>query len=142
MRLTLTRRWKHTETKSVFGTLIGPSVQFLTCEREWRNNLPNVSCVPTGFYMLQPHNGDKYKKTFALIGETVAHHVGAKRTACVFHRAVNGSRLEGCIALAESCSMFADETAGLAGLDAGKEWLAELRAADAGPIYLTIHEEF
>ncbi len=148
MRLFLKRRWKHPDTKSIFGTLqssTGP--QFITCEREWKDNQPNVSCVPTGFYLLEPHDGTKYKNTFALVGSTVSHigdGASVTRSACVFHKASKGSQLQGCIALGTSVTLVADSSwAKLSGLGHGKEWLASLRSSrQIHPIYLTISEEF
>ena len=168
MRLFLKRRWKHTNTKSIFGTLgsaIIGSPKFITCERAWKDNQPNVSCVPTGFYLLEPHDGTKYKNTFALVGSTVSHTVdpspvwltadlspvwltvdgaGVTRSACVFHKASKGSQLQGCIALGTSVTLVADSSwAKLSGLGHGKEWLASLRSSrQIHPIYLTISEEF
>ncbi len=150
MRLFLTRRWRHPETKSVFGTLHvkhgdSTSPRFITCEREWRANQPNVSCVPCGFYLLEPHDGTRYQDTFALIGSTVSHlgdGAGVTRSACVFHKASKGSQLQGCIALGDSIDM--GHSAYLNGLNAGKEWLAELRGHrdPRNPIYLSISEAF
>lgn len=75
-----------------------PEFHGLSLERRWENNEPGQSCVPAGFYYLEPHDGTKYKETFALIGEHVSHskEAGVPRFACVFHKAKTGLQLEGC----------------------------------------------
>ena len=54
MRLTLTRRFTDARGQSVFGELAHADGQVvgMTCEREWNDNRPGESCVPTGFYVL------------------------------------------------------------------------------------------
>lgn len=143
MRLLLTRRWKHSESQSVFGTLTGPNASFITCEREWRNNEAGKSCVPANtFYLLKPHDGTKYKKTFALVGDTVSAGPGeVARYACVFHKATRGSQLQGCIALGNGVSLFRSRDPVLHGLTDGKAWIEDLREWTE-PIYLTIEEDF
>lgn len=86
-------------SKSLFGVLTLGDSRYVSCETEWRDNQRNVSCVPNGFYALEPHNGTKYKATYALIGETVAHTrtKGFARFACVLHGATKGDQLKGCI---------------------------------------------
>ena len=73
-------------------------------EAGWQGNLPYVSCVPTGFYQLRPHNGERYQDTFAILGQTVGHTAddGGTRFACVFHAAAFPSQLQGCFAPAMS----------------------------------------
>jgi len=68
-------------------------------ERRWRDNTPNVSCVPRGLYELVPHHGEKYQDTWALEGDYVSAAPSDKpRYACVFHQAVFPSDLQGCLA--------------------------------------------
>ena len=146
MRLLLTRRWCHHETKSVFGTLLIPtsSQRFLTCEREWLDNTPGKSCVPPGFYHLEPHGTEgetKYWNTFAMVGETVSHfggEPGVTRSACVMHWASQGKYLQGCIALGESI-LWGPDGGKLQGKAAGRKFLDILDAA-TGPHYLTIRD--
>lgn len=73
-------------------------------EREWFLNRRGESCVPRGEYVLEPHNGTKYKNTYAVVGEGVGHtpEDGKARYACVFHAAVFPTQLQGCFAPAHS----------------------------------------
>lgn len=49
-----------------FGTLILNGKTFVchTAELPWKDNLPNVSCIPTGVYKLWPHVSPKFGKCF------------------------------------------------------------------------------
>ncbi len=101
MRVELERTWHEPAFNSCFGTITCAEVGFgaISLERDWQNNAAGRSCVPAGFYYLEPHNGTKYKGTFALIGADVSHIAtpGIARSACVLHWADRGHRLEGCI---------------------------------------------
>jgi hypothetical protein len=71
-------------------------------ECPWQNNEPFKSCIPTGNYRLEPHDGDKYKETLAFVSEGlgVSHWPDPEypRYACVIHRARNHRNLTGCLA--------------------------------------------
>ncbi len=84
-----------------FGQLHLGIYKFAAIEREWLGNKPNVSCVPAGKYDLVPHDSPKYRHTFALVGDTVAHYKedGKPRSVCLFHAANWPHELSGCIAL-------------------------------------------
>ena len=94
--LTLTHMFDHWGGRY---SLLCDSDSFMTwvMEREWRFNQRHVSCVPRDEYVLEPHDGGKYKNTYALVGDGVAHwpHEGKPRYACVIHPAVYPSDLQG-----------------------------------------------
>lgn len=109
MRFRQTRLFQDIPTQSMFGRvdrLVRGNWFFetMSCEREWKNNLPNISCIPVGTYSLVPHNGTKYRDTMALVGETVSYlpMEGVPRSVCVFHKATRGRQLQGCIAWGET----------------------------------------
>lgn len=79
----------------------GEPWELFTLERPWQENAPRISCVPDGVYSLEPHNGTRWKDTWALVGQTVSHFPGEgkPRSACVFHPANLPSELMGCIAV-------------------------------------------
>lgn len=81
----------------------GPKFSALSLERNWDGNRAGKSCVPAGFYYLEPHHGTKYQDTYALIGEYVSHEEepGVPRYACVAHNARTGEHLQGCFAVGE-----------------------------------------
>jgi len=85
------------------GKLIVDDFECVTMEREWADNRPFVSCIPAGHYKLEPHESQKYGKTWAIVGETVSHlQTDAKRYACLIHSANYAYQLSGCIAPGEA----------------------------------------
>ena len=88
--------------KGTFGDIHG----FPCIEREWLNNAPNVSCVPTGTYKLVPHSSQKRHigETWALVNEPLGiyHYPDEdnpmiKRWGILIHIANRPEQLEGCI---------------------------------------------
>lgn len=84
------------------GETISPSLY--TIEREWRFNRRFDSCIPPGTYNLIPHNGTKYRDTFALVSEANrVFHTEAEctyktdRYAIVLHAGSYASNFNGCI---------------------------------------------
>ena len=84
------------------GEIISPTLY--TIEREWKFNRRFVSCIPPGVYNLVPHNGTKYKDTFALVSEenriyqTEAECTrSTDRYAIVLHPGSYASNFDGCI---------------------------------------------
>lgn len=61
-----------------------------TLELPWRNNRPNVSCIPTGVYRGGPHNGSKYKNVFGLRDVP-------GRSGILIHAGNRTADIEGCI---------------------------------------------
>lgn len=98
-RITL-QRYANIPGMGVYGTIKIGDREVFTCEREWLNNQPNISCIPSGLYGLEPHQFRGRLKTHALVGETVSHYPveGVARFAVVIHPANIPSQLEGCIA--------------------------------------------
>ena len=143
MRVEIVRRLRDPATRSVFGTIgiVGRDPFGVTCEREWLGNKRGESCVPAGFYVLEPHDGTKYKDTFALVGGTVSHNPeeGVARYACVFHGAKTGAQLQGCIAVGAAIYWTG---AGALDESAALEWLLGQLRAEPGPSYLTIRDGF
>ncbi len=142
MRLLLTRKFGDDLGQSVFGELTVGSFSAMTCEREWKDNEAGHSCVPTGFYALEPHNGTKYPNTWAIVGRYVSQsqETSIPRFACVLHWSSTGRGLQGCIAIGERV-VVVPESAKLverAPLDAILKLLNEQRTQ---PHYLDIREE-
>jgi hypothetical protein len=132
----------------VGATMVGqayseePGARFdaLSIERAWVDNRPNVSCVPAGFYYLEPHNGAKYKDTFALIGAHVSHisEPGVQRSACVVHKARTGLDLEGCLSFGTLVTLEASRPPLAVIKDSKVDALLELLRSLPGPHYLDI----
>lgn len=68
-------------------------------EPPWRDNLPDVSCVPPGIYTLMPYMSSEHGPTWYLqnADDTIGGR-GAMRSYCELHSANWARQLEGCIA--------------------------------------------
>ena len=84
------------------GEIISPVLW--TVEREWKFNRRFISCVPPGLYTLVPHNGARFKNTFALTSESNrVYHTQAEteresdRYAIVLHPGSWGDNFQGCV---------------------------------------------
>jgi hypothetical protein len=56
----------HTSDQGTQGTSIIPNNSFTcyTLELPWRNNQPNISCIPDGEYIIKPYRSRKYKHVY------------------------------------------------------------------------------
>ena len=67
-----------------------------TLERTWKNNEPNVSCIPEGEYLCKRWRSMKHPNTFEITGVK-------GRFACLFHRGnIDDLDSEGCILVGEN----------------------------------------
>jgi hypothetical protein len=63
-----------------------------TMERPWKDNTPQISCIPDGLYLCKHFNGKRFKDVWE-----VTKVKG--RTAILIHQANYAAELEGCIAV-------------------------------------------
>ncbi|MDH5327769.1 MAG: DUF5675 family protein [Gammaproteobacteria bacterium] len=105
MNLTL-ERYGSLPGIGTFGELHVAGRRFKTAEREWCDNMPFVSCIPVGGYILQPYNSPKYGRTLAMVNPE--HDVymferdrkeSTDRFACLIHAANYPDQVQGCIAI-------------------------------------------
>lgn len=93
-------RWGHAP-HGTFGTLVLPGGwSCYTVERRWKDNLPNISCIPTGTYSLEEKrfNRGNYD-TYELLDVP-------NRSAILIHAANWSEELFGCIAPGLQLSMM------------------------------------
>ncbi|QCL83919.1 hypothetical protein CFBP5875_04705 [Agrobacterium pusense] len=93
MELRLER--KIAANNAVIGVLTGLSVPIYTLEDAWRNNAPNVSCIPPATYKVKPHGWEentpfKYKRVWQL------QNVPG-RSAILIHSGNKHQDTQGCI---------------------------------------------
>lgn len=51
-----------------FGALIFDGEEICkTCELPWKNNLPEISCIPAGVYPVEPHNSAAHPNTWEVM---------------------------------------------------------------------------
>mgnify|MGYP000347692239 CR=1 FL=1 len=86
-----------------FGILTVGDKRFFTVEKPWVNNTPEISCIPSGEYTLEPHQSHKYGDVLCMVSDTVTHYKEAhsKRFACLIHVANYEKDVLGCIGLGE-----------------------------------------
>jgi hypothetical protein len=75
-----------------------------TVELPYLGNANNISCIPTGKYLIRPRKNDHYGKHFFLIGQEANNYKfnklignGYTRGAVLIHRGPNSTWLAGCI---------------------------------------------
>lgn len=78
---------------TVFDENGKPLFTSLSLERGWRNNQPNVSCIPKGEYPVKLEYSNRFKKELWEI------YGVPNRSECKFHAANYWFQLNGCIAL-------------------------------------------
>lgn len=142
IRLKLTRTFRDRDSEAMYGILKVPGLGVYTSmERIWNDNVPGESAVPPGFYTLEPHDGTKYKSTFAIVGETVSHAQtpGIQRYACVLHWEDDGIQLQGCLSIGNAMQWWASTGKSKLIGNANTRVIGHLRSFDR--VYLTIVEE-
>jgi len=74
---------------------------FYGIERPWLENRSSISCIPTGDYVLEPHESVKFGNTWAFVGGSVSHwpHENNVRNACLIHVANWSHQVQGCLGL-------------------------------------------
>ena len=92
-------RYESTQA-GTFGRIHLPSgSEIHSLEKPWRDNKPNVSCIPSGVYVGINHMSPRHGQCIALVGGSVSLNPSkAQRFAILIHPANYESQLEGCIA--------------------------------------------
>jgi len=92
-------------SEGTFGVLTVDGKKFYSVEKPWKNNEPEISCVPSGDYTLTPHGSEKYGNVLCLINDEmkITHFKGhdSKRYACLIHVANYERDVIGCIGLGD-----------------------------------------
>lgn len=87
-----------------FGVLTFADKSLYTVEKPWQNNTPEISCVPSGEYVLEPHESGKYGQVLCLVNNKGVTHFKqpeSKRFACLIHIANYERDVTGCIGLGD-----------------------------------------
>lgn len=88
-------------SKGTFGRLAIDGIIFYTLEREWNNNYSNVSCIPSGEYVMVPHESPNFGKCLAVVNDdmgVVINQTPGYRWGILLHPANTVNELAGCIA--------------------------------------------
>jgi len=88
-----------------FGRIIADSLTLFTCELPWRDNAPNISCIPVGLYRALWVWSNRFRCMTYLLYSVPG------RTGIRLHPANMPSQLNGCIALGEKLGTIDDKPA-------------------------------
>ena len=111
MRARLTRF--ETGDQGTMGILEAPGFECRTMELPWRDNQPNISCIPPGKYQCQVRYSRRFQKEFYGI-----KHVPG-RSWILFHAGnVAGDKAKGLASHSEGCILLGDRHGKLQGQDA------------------------
>ena len=99
--------------QGTFGRIRCNGLVLFTLELPWRNNARNISCIPTGFYIVRWTFSPRYQRFMYLIGDV------PDRDGCRMHSAnyagdpAKGyhSQLNGCVALGEKYGIMGGQKA-------------------------------
>jgi hypothetical protein len=81
--------------KGTFGVLRDGAIPFaVTLEEPWRDNAPNISCIPAGRYVCARVQSPHFGGTFEVTGVP-------GRTSILFHKGNTTDDTHGCILVAE-----------------------------------------
>ncbi len=117
------------------GVLIGEAglPLALTLERPWRNNAPEVSCIPPGSYTARRVTSPKFGETFEVTGVPGRSHI-------LMHKGNTPADTEGCILVGAQwgtiagCPAVLDEQPGLRCVHDSDEGQTGVSAPDRKPV--------
>lgn len=107
-----------------FGVLLDGPVPFaVTCEREWLDNQPDVSCIPEGTYACKRVESPKFGGTFEVTGVP-------GRSSILLHSGNTEDDSHGCILVGEQFGAVNGKTAVLSSKVGFAEFLQRLSGED------------
>lgn len=91
---------KHTSDEGTFGEFRAGDLRLYSGELPWRENAPNISCIPPGDYPCVPYQSKRFGHVFAVQNVPGRFGILIHPANLVGARDVPGfeSELEGCIA--------------------------------------------
>ncbi len=113
-------------TTATFGVLTQAGEAFaVTMEPPWKDNAPNVSCIPPSIYICAATNSPKFGYTFEIVG---VHG----RSAILFHCGNSAENTRGCVLVGEQFEKLDSGVAGILASRAGfREFMFRLRGVNA-----------
>lgn len=100
-------------------------------ERGWKNNMRNVSCIPTGIYPLKLEYSGKFKKELWEVKDVPG------RSECKFHTANFWRQLNGCLSLGKE-RLFIDND-NVLDVSYSADTMEEFHKALHGSVYAELH---
>lgn len=117
---------------ATFGVLLDfDGVPFaVTLELPWRENQPNQSCIPTGFYQCRRVDSPKFGLTFEVTGVPGRKHI-------LFHPGNLPADTSGCILVAEEYAQINGRAGVAQSRRAFEEFLQKTAGKDEFVLYVT-----
>lgn len=130
------------EAEGTFGTIELPNgIVLFTCEKPWRQNKPNISCVPEGTYTLRKRRSGIVERTSKgkyITGWEVTNV--PDRTFIMFHIANWPHELEGCIAVGKSYGILFNALGVNSSADAFDIFMESLEGEDEHTLIIDHYE--
>ena len=126
MTLTLKRIGRNDH--ATFGVLLNGTAPFaVTLEPPWKNNEPNVSCIPSGTYACRRVDSPRFGDTFEITGVPGRDYI-------LFHGGNTSKDTLGCVLIGESF----DPVNGVDGIANSRQGFIQLKALLAGQDQFTL----
>lgn len=89
--------------EGTFGMLTMGEFCCYTVERQWLDNTPSLSCIPTGYYYTEWYDSPKFGASMIIYGGTVSKFPNAQyaRSGILIHPANWSNNVQGCIGLGD-----------------------------------------
>lgn len=99
--------------EGTFGTLTMGDFTCYTVERQWLDNTPSLSCIPTGDYYAEWHDSPKFGASLIIYGGSVSKGPthGFLRSGILIHPANWSDQLQGCIGLGDKFTVMDNRAA-------------------------------
>ena len=99
--------------EGTFGILTMGDFSCYTVEKQWLDNQPSVSCIPTGLYNAEWNDSPRFGPSMIIYGGTVSKYPtpGYQRSSILIHPANWSDQLEGCIGLGDGFAIMDDRAA-------------------------------
>src|SRR5579863_7371737 len=85
---------------ATIGLITTPNTEWATLEPPWRHDAPGLSCIPSGMYVLIPHNSPAHPDTWEIKDVP-------GRTEILLHPGNSSHDTEGCILVGTYATLFA-----------------------------------
>lgn len=110
--------------EGVFGVLtLNGQPECVTLERPWKDNQPNISCIPPEIYVCRSIDSPKFGQTFEVMNVPGRTHI-------LFHKGNLPSDSLGCILLASKYGELEGKRAILASGKAFNRFMEKLKEVD------------
>ena len=118
------KRIEHTDKCTRGVLLIDGEIFCVTLENPWKDNIPNISCIPTGLYQVERRLSPKWGDSFTVQDVN-------DRTHIVIHRGNVEANTKGCILLGRSFGYLGGEPAVLTSKPTVKEFMEWMGGIDS-----------